>query len=55
MLMVPGIFPKFWSTPFLRSPSTPTMFGTVSVLLLLIIILLLLPSSLITIIFHFLH
>ena len=33
MLLAPGIFPKFWSTPSLISPSAPTITGTVSVLI----------------------
>ena len=33
MLLVPGIFPKFWSIPSLISPSAPTIIGTVSVLI----------------------
>ena len=33
MLLAPGIFPKFWSIPSLRSPSAPTITGTVSVLI----------------------
>ena len=32
ILLVPGIFPKFWSIPSLISPSAPTITGTVSVL-----------------------
>ena len=33
ILLVPGIFPKFWSIPSLISPSAPTITGTVSVLI----------------------
>ena len=33
MSLAPGIFPKFWSIPSLRSPSAPTITGTVSALI----------------------
>ena len=33
ILLVPGIFPKFWSIPSLIIPSAPTITGTVSVLI----------------------
>ena len=32
MLLAPGIFPEFWSIPYLISPSEPTIIGTDSVL-----------------------